>query len=86
MNALNSNISVQPNNPNTPQSGNLVDNPDYKDIMNRLHILFKTEQEIDFWLQSTNARTSKPPIAYINGGRFDVVSRIVGAIEYGIPS
>jgi hypothetical protein len=54
--------------------------------MKRLKILFKTEQEIIFWLQSTNARTSKPPIAYINEGRFDVVSRIVGAIEHGIPS
>lgn len=85
MNAYSS-AGVQPNNPNTPQSGNLTDNPDYKGIMNRLNILFKTEQEIDFWLQSTNARTSKPPMAYINECRFDVVSRIIGAIEYGIPS
>jgi hypothetical protein len=54
--------------------------------MKRLRILFKTEQEINLWLQSTNARTSKPPIAYINEGRFDVVSRIIGAMEYGIPS
>jgi hypothetical protein len=65
---------------------NLTDNHDYQDIMKRLRILFKTEQEIDLWLQSTNARTSKPPIAYINEGRFDVVSRIIGAMEYGIPS
>jgi hypothetical protein len=68
------------------KSANFTENPDYQDIMNRLKIIFKTEQEIIFWLQSTNARTSKPPIAYINEGRFDVVSRIIGAIEYGIPS
>jgi hypothetical protein len=65
---------------------NLAETPDYQDIMKRLRILFKTEQEINLWLQSTNARTSKPPIAYINEGRFDVVSRIIGAMEYGIPS
>ena len=65
---------------------NLAETPDYQDIMKRLRILFNTEQEINLWLQSTNARTSKPPIAYINEGRFDVVSRIIGAMEYGIPS
>jgi hypothetical protein len=68
------------------KSAKFTENPDYQDIMNRLKILFKTEQEIIFWLQSTNARSSKPPIAYINEGRFDVVSRIIGAIKYGIPS
>jgi hypothetical protein len=65
---------------------NLAENSEYQDIIKRLQVLFKTEEKIDAWLQSTNARTSKPPIAYINEGRFDVVSRIIGAIEYGIPS
>jgi hypothetical protein len=71
---------------NIQNSANYSEHPDYQDIMKRLRILFKTEQEINLWLQSTNARTSKPPIAYINEGRFDVVSRIIGAMEYGIPS
>jgi hypothetical protein len=83
MNDLDSNVSVQQN---TQASVNITETPDYQDIMKRLRILFKTEQEINLWLQSTNARTSKPPIAYINEGRFDVVSRIIGAMEYGIPS
>jgi hypothetical protein len=65
---------------------NLAENPEYQDIIKRLQVMFKTEEKIDAWLRSTNARTSKPPIAYINEGRFDVVSRIVGAIEYVIPS
>jgi Protein of unknown function (DUF2384) len=65
---------------------NLAENSEYQDIIKRLQVLFKTEEKIDAWLRSTNARTSKPPITYINEGRFDVVSRIVGAIEHGIPS
>jgi hypothetical protein len=72
-------------NANSQTSANITETPDYQDIMKRLRILFDTEQEINLWLQSTNARTSKPPIAYINEGRFDVVSRIIGAMEYGIP-
>jgi hypothetical protein len=83
MNDLDSNVSVQQN---TQASVNITETHDYQDIMKRLRILFNTEQEINLWLQSTNARTSKPPIAYINEGRFDVVSRIIGAMEYGIPS
>jgi hypothetical protein len=82
MHNLDTNPSIQQNS----QNSNLAETPDYQDIMKRLRILFKTEQEINLWLQSTNARTSKPPIAYINEGRFDVVSRIIGAMEYGIPS
>jgi hypothetical protein len=83
MNDLDSNVSVRQN---SQTLVNVTETPDYQDIIKRLRILFKTEQEINLWLQSTNARTSKPPIAYINEGRFDVVSRIIGAMEYGIPS
>jgi hypothetical protein len=83
MNDLDSNVSGKQN---TQALVNITGTHDYQDIMKRLRILFKTEQEINLWLQSTNARTSKPPIAYINEGRFDVVSRIIGAMEYGIPS
>jgi Protein of unknown function (DUF2384) len=82
MNAQNSNISVQLND----LDALLAENPEYQDIMKRLRILFKTEKKIDAWLGSPNARMNQPPLCYIKEGNFDVVSSVIAAIEYGIPS
>lgn len=65
---------------------NLDENPEYQDIIKRLHVLFKTEEKIDAWLRSPNARISQSPLTYINEGNFDVVSSVIAAIEHGIPS
>jgi hypothetical protein len=86
MNALNSNISVQPNALDAQTALNLAENPEYQDIMKRLWILFKTEKKINAWLGSPNARMNQPPLSYIKEGNFDVVSSVIAAIEYGIPS
>jgi hypothetical protein len=53
MNDLDSNVSGKQN---TQALVNITGTHDYQDIMKRLRILFKTEQEINLWLQSTNAQ------------------------------
>jgi hypothetical protein len=65
---------------------NLAENAEYQDIIKRLQVLFKTEEKIDAWLRSPNVRISQPPLTYIKEGNFDIVSSVIAAIEYGIPS
>jgi Protein of unknown function (DUF2384) len=65
---------------------NLAENSEYQDIIKRLQVLFKTEEKIDAWLRSPNARISQPPLTYIKEGNFDIVISVIAAIEYGIPS
>jgi uncharacterized protein (DUF2384 family) len=66
----------------------LEQNPAYKYgvCITKLKDLFKTDQDVEEWLNSHESGLPKTPQQYLEEGKFEVVERLIGMIEYGIPS
>ena len=58
----------------------------YAACVTRLQCLFKTEQDVDEWLNSHESGLPKTPMQYMEEGKFETVERLIGMIEYGILS
>jgi Protein of unknown function (DUF2384) len=48
--------------------------------------IFKTELDAEEWLNSYESGLPKTPMEYLKEGRFDIVEKLLGMIESGIPS
>ena len=64
----------------------LEQNPAYKYCIARLKDLFKTDQDVEEWLNSHESGLPKTPMQYLEEGKFEIVERLIGMIEHGIPS
>jgi Protein of unknown function (DUF2384) len=62
--------------------------PEYKyaACVTRLQDLFKTEQDVEEWLNSYESGLPKTPMQYMEEGKFETVERLIGMIEHGILS
>jgi hypothetical protein len=58
----------------------------YAACLTKLRDLFKTEQDVQDWLNSHESGLPKTPMQYMEEGKFEVVERLIGMIEHGIPS
>jgi Protein of unknown function (DUF2384) len=58
----------------------------YAACLTKLRDLFKTEQDVQAWLNSHESGLPKTPMQYMEEGKFEVVERLIGMIEHGIPS
>ncbi len=58
----------------------------YGVCITRLKDLFKTEQDVQDWLNSRESGLPKTPMQYLEEGKFEIVERLIGMIEHGIPS
>ncbi len=58
----------------------------YGICITRLRDLFKTDQDVQDWLNSHESGLPKTPMQYLEEGKFEIVERLIGMIEYGIPS
>jgi Protein of unknown function (DUF2384) len=52
----------------------------------KLQDLFKTDKDVEEWLNSLESGLPKTPMQYMEEGKFEVVERLIGMIEHGIPS
>jgi Protein of unknown function (DUF2384) len=66
---------------------NLTETPEYKYgvCLTRLRDLFKTEADVQEWLNSRESGFPKTPMQYMEDGDFDTVETLIGMIENGIP-
>ncbi len=58
----------------------------YGVCVTRLKDLFNTDQDVEEWLNSHESGLPQTPMQYLEEGKFEVVERLIGMIEYGIPS
>jgi hypothetical protein len=52
----------------------------------KLQNLFKTNKDVEEWLNSLESGLPKTPMQYMEEGKFEIVERLIGMIEHGIPS
>jgi hypothetical protein len=66
---------------------NATETPEYKYgvCLTRLRDLFKTEADVQEWLNSHESGFLKTPMQYMEDGDFDTVETLIGMIENGIP-
>lgn len=58
----------------------------YGACITRLKGLFKTDQDVEEWLNSHESGLPQTPLQYMEEGEFELVEGLIGMIEYGIPS
>jgi hypothetical protein len=58
----------------------------YGVCITRLKDLFKTDQDVEEWLNSHESGLPQTPLQHLEEGKFEVVEGLISMIEYGIPS
>jgi hypothetical protein len=58
----------------------------YGVCITRLKDLFKTDQDVEEWLNSNESGLPQTPLQYLEEGEFELVEGLISMIEYGIPS
>jgi hypothetical protein len=89
LNQISENFKHEPKKNITTSSflSNITETPEYKYgvCLTRLRDLFKTETDVQEWLNSRESGFPKTPMQYMEDGDFDTVETLIGMIENGIP-